>query len=270
MKKLLIIAAIIMMTAMSAQAAQFTISDNIYSDPSNPTLSTYSGSVAFSGVIGGGYDAFDNYGYLTGLGALTLDRQIDALTSINTYRFWDIFTNNTADHISQIVRFSGNLGSDSTTVNDLTDTYRQISHELFSFGHSHDPVVALVNGNNAWAAANMNHVLTSGDYYYIDIALDLNPGESVGILNFAFLARDEDRDQYDPEPELSADIALALSASAGLVTNPYVDGIDSQELALLVNFDLGGTPPPSVPEPSTFVLAAFGLLTILGLRRNFN
>lgn len=59
--------------------------------------------------------------------------------------------------------------------------------------------LAGVNGNNAWVAANMNvaagavSVADGGgfDNYETIVDLTLDPGQSVSLLHFAFLARDD-------------------------------------------------------------------------------
>jgi len=245
----------------AAQAAQFTIA----SDISSGDGSYYAGSDAGVYVSDGGHDAFDHFGMVSNLGTLSLHRQVEALSDKNIYRFLDTYTNRTGGWVQQAVQFSGDLGSDSWTAVDLNSPFRGVSYQTYS--SSYDPVVAVVNGNNAWAEANMLKSYTNNDDFAEEITIGLNPGESLSVLNLAFLAYEEPSNVANRP----SDIELAKSRSLELVTDPYIDGLTEEQVAGIVNFSFGEDPgdlrPPSVPEPSTFILLGAGLAGLLVMRR---
>jgi len=216
---------------------------------------SYTGPNAGTGILDsrgaisdGGMDAFDFFGFVTNLGALTLSRHVDALPSENTYRFLDTYTNPTDSLISQIVLLEGNLAHNGNHTLLLQTPFLTVDKD----NTNRIPTVAMVNGNNAWAQNNMS-VSYNGREYILAIHLTLNPGQSVNILNFAFLAFDNGTVR-----NVAGDSALAQSFGQHLVGAPDYSGLSTQDINKIVNF---------TPEPATVGLVALGIGLAFTLRR---
>jgi hypothetical protein len=173
---------------------------------------------------------------------------VDALTSENTYRFLDTYTNPTNAAVSQTVFFAGNLANNGNHAILLQNPFLTVDKD----NTDRIPTVAMVNGNDAWAQNNMS-VSYSGREYILAIQLSLAPGQSVNILNFAFLAFDTGTVR-----NVAGDSALAQSFGQHLVNVPDYSGLSAQDINKIVNF---------TPEPATVGLVAFGLALSLTLRR---
>jgi hypothetical protein len=247
------------MVPAGAEAAQFVARADIFTgagvasryvggggtvQPSNRPL----GSVA-----DGGADSFDNFGfYNSGTTGLAQTRHVELLAG-NTFRFFDTFTNTGSTAIRTSVNFFGNLGSDgdelvSVARNGLIVTCQDDGAGLCV----EDAVLALVSGNNGLAAAAI-----TPDRYNVRFALDVAAGQSVSLLNFAFLARDE-------AGPLASDVTLARTTGEALLAAPRTEGLSAAQIAGVVNFRAAS----AVPEPTTWAMMLLGFAAMaLALRR---
>jgi hypothetical protein len=264
MRKIMLFAAIVLPTA--AQAAQFVISRDVVAGASTSYGQLYTGpQLGLRGASGdGGRDAFDTYGYYTSdaPGGLQLTRQAEAFTGQNLYRWLDTFTNTGAATITTTVRFTGDLGSDSRTAIRASGAGFMVTCDSATICGG-DPVVAAVSSNIGFGTSGLtagSHA--SNDRYFTDFTLTVRPGESVSLLNFAFLASDNAATN-------ASDLALAIAKAQSLQTNPFLDGLTLGQQRTVVNFDLGLPPVEGVPEPSTWamMIGGFGLLGAAARRR---
>jgi len=261
-----------------ASAASFVISEDI--ENGGGTGQQYLGPGTFASLIGaspdsfigasldGGKDAFDNYGRWEDPGApgssLSFTRRVDALTASNTYRFLDIFTNATASPITTSLTFFGDLGSDGDEMIDLSITGLTVAHESRTDG-TFDPVIAHVYGNNSFAEAKMSADIVEGKYSSSIVNLSLDPGESVGILQFAYLTRaDTTIGNYGTggTNSVGSFVADATAVGNSLLSNPDLSGLSQVELVSISNFDV-------IPEPSSALLLSLALVAI-GIHRRRN
>ena len=233
----------------AAEAQQFTTTTDVFG--AQGYVSSYTGAGAPNsarGAVGdGGRDAFDGYGYYTQFGGLTLNRQTEAFAGQNLYRFFDTFTNKTAQAVTQTVTFYGNLGSDGRTrIQSSGAGYVVTCEAVNSCGG--DPVVAGIYGNNGLGERTLN-----GEHYYVNFTLTLDAGESASLLNYAFLASSLSGTN-------ASDVTLATDRAQALLSNPMLDGFTDRQLHQIVNFDLGL--PAAVPEPSSwaFMIGGFGMV----------
>jgi hypothetical protein len=242
----------------AAYAAQFQAGADIFTGTG--TAARYVGvggnvqpsNQALGSVADGGYDTFDNFGFYTGgTGGLTLSRQVELLSG-NVYRFFDTFTNTGTAAISTTVNFFGNLGSDGDElVSTATGGLIVTCQDDGTGACTEDAVLALVSGNNGLAQAAI-----TPDRYNARFALNVAAGQSVSVLNFAFLARDE-------AGPLASDTALAQTTGAALVAAPRTEGLTDAQVARIVNFAI-----PAVPEPSTWAMMMLGFAaTAITIRR---
>lgn len=235
--------------AGAAQAAQFTTTVDIIG--SGGYVSSFNGFVPPNSTLGavndGGRDAFDGYGYYKAMGGLTLHRQTEQFAGQNLYRFFDTFTNNSAETVTRTVTFYGNLGSDGATKAQPSGAGYLVTCQFGSACWA-DPVVAGIYGNNGLGVQTL-----IGEQYYVNFALTLAPGASASILNFAFLASSWGGTN-------ASDVALATDRAQALLANPLLDGLTDKQLHQVVNFDLGL--PGAVPEPSSwaFMIGGFGMV----------
>jgi hypothetical protein len=262
------IGATLSMSGSFTEAAGFAIRNDIETGTSQG--SQYQGPGAFDGFEGavydGGNDAFDNYGRWQDPGgagsSLSFTRNVEALTASNTYRFLDIFTNNTGLTISTTLTFFGNLGSDGDEMVDLSGSGLTVAHERRSDGSTYDPVIAHVYGNNAFAAANMGASISQG-LYTSTVSLTLNPGQRAGILQFAYLTREDTtilNYGTNGTNTVATFITDATAVGNTLLNDPDVSGLSPGEVASIVNFNV-------VPEPSSALLLSLALTSICARRR---
>lgn len=243
--------------AGGASAQQFQATGDIndgYSTASAYYGTGYAGS-SLGAVYDGGRDAFDTYGVYTGdFGGLILFRQTELFSDQNLFRFFDTFVNTTGSTIDTLLTFGGDLGSDGGSQILASGGGLFVTCAGVAGNCSGDPVIAHVGGS---AAAQS----LSFDDYAATFHITVNPGQSVSLLNFAFLA--------SSLPGTSAsDISLALSTGQSLLANPYLDGLSAEQRAQIVNFTGGPPtlPPPGgagggvggVPEPATWALMILG------------
>ncbi|WP_425040209.1 VPLPA-CTERM sorting domain-containing protein [Primorskyibacter sp. S187A] len=253
MKHLLLSAAILAIPAMS-QAAPIALNEI------RDTTTTSTGSLVSDGL----YDAFDGAFRLLDTGGLSVQRDIATLEDTYTYRVLDVFTNTTAATITASVRNYTNLGSDgsehvveegvdrSTTFQDRNPTDGSPVNEF-------DPVISFTYGNNAFSAANI-----TGDVGYnrfdMTMNLSLGAGESIGILYFATLIRDNS--------DRSGDVAAAQAIAASLAANPGEGTeLSDAQRAIVANFDNVVAPVP-LPASLPFLLAGLGGLAWAARRKS--
>ena len=232
----------------TAHAAQFQAGADIFTGTGvaaryvGPGGNVQPSNRALGSIADGGFDTFDNFGfYNSGTGGLTLRRQVELLSG-NTYRFLDTFTNSTGAAIRTTVNFFGNLGSDGDELVSYAQGGLTVSCEDDGDGNcTGDAVLALVAGNNGLA-----QVAITPDRYNARFALDVAAGQSVSLLNFAFLARDEDG-------PLASDVDLARTTGQALIAAPRVDGLSAAQVATIVNFTV-----TAVPEPASWAMMMIG------------
>lgn len=219
-------------------------------------------------VVDGLEDAFDGYSSILDLAGLSLSRQVNTLLSTNTYRTLDIFTNNTASTINTLVHYNSNLGSDYDEFVVEQGAFRAVSFEddyaPFGVPDPHqpgfegDPVLAFTFGNNAFTTANGAGAITP-NYFDVSFNLSVAPGQSVGILQFATLVLDD--------TDRSGDVALALARSDALIAAPDLSGLSAQDIATIVNFDVGSLSEVPVPPALPLFLTGIAGLGVMRLRR---
>lgn len=206
-------------------------------------------------VWGGGADTFDAFGYyFGGTGGLQLSRQVELLDG-NLFRFFDTFTNTGSQAISMSVGFFGNLGSDGDELVSHDADGLMVSCQEDGNGVCiEDAVLALVSGNNGVANASI-----TPDRYRADFLLNVAPGQSVSLLNFAFLARGE----QGPD---SSDVALATDTGLALLRAPRLDGLSQTQIGQIANYTFAA----SVPEPAAWLtmILGFGAIGAAARRRN--
>lgn len=232
----------------AAQAEQFQASADIFTGSgfadryAGPGGQVQPSAQWLGGVQGGGADTFDNFGfYNKGVGALTQTRQVELLSG-NLFRFLDTFTNNTGARIRTTVNFFGNLGSDgdelvSTNAGGLIVSCQDDGDGLCT----DNAVVALVAGDNGLAQQGI-----TPDRYNVGFDLDVAAGQSVSLLNFAFLARDVDGPTAD-------DVTLATDTGRALLRSARVEGLTDAQRASIVNFSAS-----ALPEPASWVMMILG------------
>ncbi|OWQ84374.1 hypothetical protein CDN99_24065 [Roseateles aquatilis] len=200
---------------------------------------------ALGQVVDGGNGAFDAFGfYNAGTSGLSQMRQVDLLSG-NVYRFFDTFTNNGVQSISTRLNFFGNLGSDGDELISDDRSGLIVSCEDDGTGVcGYDPVLALVSGNNGLGQASI-----TPDRYNVGFLVNIAPGQSLSLLNFAFLSSDE-------SGPTAQDVALAQSTGLALLQAPRVEGLSSAQLATVANFNM------TVPEPSSWALLLTGIVVL--------
>ena len=240
----------------TASAQQFQADADI--ETPNGESNRYIGNdPEFGDADDSGRDAFDGYGFARNLRALTLRRQSEFFAGQNLYRFFDTFTNNTARTISTTINFYGELGSDSNTFEVLSEDGLVVSCEFRDDSCAgNDPVIAHVFSNK-----NVGLAALSGDDpddYNALFRLVLQPGQTASLLNFAFLASEEDGTTL-------ADIDLAIARGRALQANPFASGLTAAQRAQTINFDLAAV--AAVPEPATWAMMIGGLGMVGGVMR---
>lgn len=194
-------------------------------------------------VVNGGNGAFDMFGYYnSGVGALTETRKVDLLSG-NTFRFFDTFTNTTNSTITTTLNFFGNLGSDGWELVKVAQGGLMVSCTDGGGGSCADqPVLALASGNNGLGKASI-----TPDRYNVSFEIKLDPGQSLSLLNFAFLASDENGPTDD-------DVALASSVGKSLLSAPRLDGLTEDQIKSIANYNFTA----AVPEPATWIMMVVG------------
>lgn len=267
-----------MAAATAASATPMTLSTDIcLNNGCTNADATYIGAGSSGGATGvsldGGSDAFDGAGYLYfDSNLLGVNRRTEALSAINTYRWFDTFTNITAGHVSTSVRFNTDLGSDGSEAVSQADSYLIVTRD--GGGPSnYDPVLGLVNGNNNYAATMMTAAVTPGNYNSV-FQIELDAGQSVSVVHFALLGRVDDiyncfqvnsgpgqfcfgQNNYDAVA--SGTVASVSAGGQGLVANPYFDGLSAAQRASIINFNANAVPVPGTAWLVGLALAGLGL-----------
>ncbi|WP_198157115.1 PEP-CTERM sorting domain-containing protein [Aquincola tertiaricarbonis] len=248
-KNFLSAAVVAALLPLAAQAQQFQAGAGVFDG--NGYGSSYTGAGGFTPlfnqalgqVVDGGNGAFDAFGfYNAGVGSLGQQRQVELLAG-NVFRFFDTFTNTGSSTVSTTLNFFGNLGSDGDELVSHVSAGLVVSCEDDGFGAcGSDPVLALVSGNNGLGQAAI-----TPDRYNVRFEVSLAPGQSLSLLNYAFLAS-------EVNGPTAADLDLALATGQQLQASPWLQGLSRQQIDGIANFNLS-----PVPEPSTWAMALLGM-----------
>lgn len=243
--------------SFAAQAGQFQATPGVFDGAGYGSSYAGAGGTTplynqpLGAVFDGGNGAVDAFGfYNSGVDNLTQQRQVDLLGG-NVYRFFDTFTNNTGATITTTLNFFGNLGSDGDELISFNSGGLIVSCEDDWSGAcgGGDPVLALVSGNNGLGQASI-----TPDRYNVSFSITLQAGQSLSLLNFAFLASDVD----GPTP---ADVLLAKNTGLSLLSTPRLEGLSAQQIAGIANFNIS-----PVPEASSWAMLVAGL-GVVGMLR---
>jgi hypothetical protein len=238
-----------------------------YAGPYTPASMSNPFAYALPGVVdGGGFNAYDDAGIiiadevLRGQPSLSISRRVGTLASLNVYRWIDTYTNESEEAITVDVAFWSNLGSDGLETVALQDSFRFVSYETESFRGElvpTDPVVAMMHGNNTWAAEHIS--LTRFDdegptFLSDDILrtfrLTIGASQSVSLMFADLLAYTTDESGFFGLPE---DVDTAMSRSAALIADPSALFADLERglAESIVNWTI-----PAPGSCATFVLMA--------------
>ncbi len=204
-------------------------------------------------VSDGGFNAFDTWMYpQTEFGGLSLNRRVDTLSAINTYRHIETYSNTTAGTLSVPLDMFGGLGFGGADVILRDDAFAGVSTDRLSF--SSMPVIGFMNGNNGWTAANIVRA-RDGNSVALNYTLTIEPGQSVSLMWATFLARDISN--------RSGDVALAQNTVSAMLADPMgtglYAGLSTGEIGAIVNW--------SVPAPGAAAILCFGGLLAARRRR---
>ena len=259
-KCILFTATAVLAISTSAHAVQFQAEGGIFNGVDYGTSYAGAGGTTplYNQALGavsadGSNGAFDAFGfYNAGVGSLTQQRQVDLLSG-NVYRFFDTFTNNTGATITTTLNFFGNLGSDGDELISFNSGGLIVSCEDDWSGACGGgvPVLALVSGNNGLGQASI-----TPDRYNVSFSITLQAGQSLSLLNFAFLASELDG-------PTAADQLLAKATGQALLNAPRLDGLTAAQIGSIANFNI--TP---VPEASSWamLMAGLGVMGVLRVR----
>lgn len=229
-------------------------------------------------VSDGGNDAYDGAGAIFHYNVpfrseiASLSRRVDALTDLNVYRWVDTYTNNTSETITLTLAMYTNLGSDGYAHIADESAYRFVSYEVTSPESGRlgdvptDPVIAMMNGNNEFAANNVHLIHDPfydpgsnrgfGDNVYRVFEITLGGGESASLMFADLLA-------YTPteggDPGTTEDIIKALADSEALLADPSPLFADLPRGTNILNW--------TIPTPGTGGVLALGGLAAVRRRR---
>lgn len=250
------VAVLSVMGSIVAEAAQIKISESVRQPGGNLGASYIGqgGNNLLGTVENGGYHAFGRFGrYFQVHSDLAMHRRTEAFQALNLFRFYDTFTNVSQNTLNLDMFFMGSLTNSSHDVL-LEETGLDVVCYSGGTGSCHmTPVIAFLAGNNG----RTNGYYSQGAYY-AHTKVSLKPGETIGLLNYAFLAR-------DTSGVLPSDITLAIDRGRELLRNPYLDGLSEAERARVINWNFSATSP--VPEPAVVGVLGVGLAGIAAMRR---
>lgn len=260
-----VVAAFAVFGAMGAQAAQFTIPADVWIGDNRFGASYfgpgYTSGNSYLGTFGRGGGTYPFYGLLSNAGNLTITRRTEAFQDLNLYRLVDTFTNNTSAPITRELGFQAYI----YTPNNLGYTVHQEKGLYVTCTNAGQglcdgpPVAAHISGN-----VGASRYFVDNTRYIALFNVTINPGESISLLNYAFLARETN----DPRPPAPSDVPLAINRGKELLANPYLDGLSTAERARVVNWDFSKLPTPGpVPEPAMIGLLGLAAVAIGVLRR---
>ena len=246
-----------------ADASQITAQSSIFTGTgygasyAGPGGTVQPSNQPLGAVVNGGNNAFDMFGYYnSGIGALSQTRQVDLLSG-NTYRFFDTFTNTTGGTVTTKLNFFGNLGSDGWEMLSYNAGGLIVSCTDGGAGSCADqPVLALVSGNNGLGKDGI-----TPDRYNVGFDVTLAAGQSLSLLNFAFLASDE-------AGPTDADVILAKTIGLSLLSAPRLEGLTDPQIASIANYTISSP----VPEPASWIMmiAGFGAVGLMLRRRKMS
>lgn len=172
---------------------------------------------------------------------LTAWRQTQAYSAIsqlpgNSVRWFDSFTNNTADVIEANIVFGGDLGSDDDTYVHAVLPGYIVTGQNAPNNSSTGPVIAHLFGNNQYAYALTTHFVDNDDNPFIVFPIAVAPGQTVSFMNVNLLFGDENRDN-DPGGALyDADVALAIQQAQLFINSPIFSGLTAEQVQSLINW----------------------------------
>lgn len=211
---------------------------------------------------------FDNSSYRSadGFNGLTGARQVATNSSaqglpLNSIRWYDTFTNNTADTVSVNLAFGGDLGSDNNThVHSIDDGFINDGFVITGRGalgdsakvNRHAVILHLV-GNNQYALSEVSLLpiipdsspgYISGEEFGFGFPVIVAPGETVAIMNMNVLFISSDRSGATLLTAYENDVALARAFGSEITTqrlyvnSPVFTGLTADQVGAIINWDV--------------------------------